>query len=57
MLKRMYQKAIFIWQHPRYWRGILVCPHSEPLHYHHDGCPACWLEEDSLLKKIRDREA
>lgn len=17
------------------------CPHDEPLHYHHDGCPAC----------------
>lgn len=21
--------------------GILDCPHHEPLHYHHDGCPAC----------------
>lgn len=20
--------------------GSLGCPHSEPLHYHHDGCPA-----------------
>lgn len=19
----------------------IVCPHGEPLHYHHDGCPAC----------------
>lgn len=18
------------------------CPRHEPLHYHHDGCPACW---------------
>jgi hypothetical protein len=21
--------------------GELVCPHDEPLHFHHDGCPAC----------------
>lgn len=21
--------------------GIRDCPHREPLHYHHDGCPAC----------------
>lgn len=21
--------------------GILTCPHKEPLHFHHDGCPAC----------------
>lgn len=21
--------------------GIIICPHSEPLHYHHDGCPSC----------------
>ena len=21
--------------------GILECPHHEPLHFHHDGCPAC----------------
>ena len=21
--------------------GVLVCPHNEELHYHHDGCPAC----------------
>lgn len=19
----------------------IVCPHGEPLHFHHDGCPAC----------------
>ena len=19
----------------------LICPHREPLHFHHDGCPAC----------------
>jgi hypothetical protein len=22
--------------------GARDCPHREPLHYHHDGCPACW---------------
>lgn len=21
--------------------GIIICPHGEPLHFHHDGCPAC----------------
>jgi hypothetical protein len=21
--------------------GVRDCPHDEPLHYHHDGCPAC----------------
>lgn len=20
----------------------LDCPHAEPFHYHHDGCPACY---------------
>jgi hypothetical protein len=19
----------------------IVCPHGEPMHFHHDGCPAC----------------
>jgi hypothetical protein len=23
--------------------GARDCPHGEPLHYHHDGCPACDL--------------
>lgn len=22
--------------------GVRDCPHMEPLHYHHDGCPACY---------------
>jgi hypothetical protein len=26
--------------------GLLVCPHAEPLHFHHDGCPACHLPHD-----------
>lgn len=21
--------------------GEIICPHHEPLHFHHDGCPAC----------------
>lgn len=21
--------------------SILVCPHSDPMHFHHDGCPSC----------------
>ena len=25
--------------------GILICPYSEPLHFHHDGCPACYQDE------------
>lgn len=23
--------------------GVIVCPHSDPLHFHHDGCPSCTL--------------
>jgi hypothetical protein len=19
----------------------IVCPHNDPLHFHHDGCPSC----------------
>lgn len=26
--------------------GERDCPHGEPLHYHHDGCPACVFDED-----------
>jgi len=25
----------------RMWLARIMCPHSEPLHYHHDGCPSC----------------
>lgn len=25
--------------------GSIVCPHGEPLHFHHDGCPACSFDE------------
>ena len=26
--------------------GEKDCPHGEPLHYHHDGCPACFEDEE-----------
>jgi len=22
--------------------GAIDCPHGDPMHYHHDGCPSCW---------------
>lgn len=25
--------------------AVIYCPHGEPLHFHHDGCPACYLEQ------------
>ena len=25
--------------------GVAVCPHGEPLHFHHDGCPSCYQEQ------------
>lgn len=30
--------------------GELDCPFGEPLHYHHDGCPAC-EQYESFLKQ------
>ncbi len=27
--------------------GEMDCPHGEPLHYHHDGCPACTFGDKS----------
>lgn len=27
--------------------GVRDCPHGEPLHYHHDGCPACYFSPPS----------
>jgi hypothetical protein len=26
--------------------GERECPHGEPLHFHHDGCPACVFDEE-----------
>lgn len=32
---------------PECWQCALRdCPHRDPLHYHHDGCPSCYQEED-----------
>lgn len=28
--------------------GIIACPDNEPLHFHHDGCPACYLKEKDV---------
>lgn len=25
--------------------GGIICPHGEPMHFHHDGCPACAQHE------------
>ena len=30
--------------------GKIVCPHGEPLHFHHDGCPACAQHESGEPK-------
>jgi len=27
------------------WHGHTDCPHGDPLHYHHDGCPSCVCDE------------
>jgi hypothetical protein len=26
--------------------AMMVCPHGEPMHFHHDGCPSC-IEDDT----------
>lgn len=36
--------------------GRAVCPHAEPLHFHHDGCPACYFEELAAESKPVDPE-
>lgn len=28
--------------------GAIICPWHEPLHFHHDGCPACCQHEDDV---------
>ena len=34
--------------------GARDCPYGEPLHYHHDGCPACArrAETDAMLARL-----
>ena len=31
-----------------YEKAIADCPYDEPLHYHHDGCPACYDTDDLI---------
>lgn len=31
--------------------GVRDCPSGEPLHYHHDGCPACIFNEEKRRVK------
>lgn len=34
--------------------GAIVCPHGEPLHFHHDGCPVC--EDEDATSHLSDEE-
>ena len=45
MFTNILQKIRTIFNHPSYWRAIIACKYGEPLHYHHDGCPACDLPQ------------
>lgn len=35
--------------------GRIICPYSEPMHFHHDGCPAC-AENESISKSSKDQQ-
>ena len=28
--------------------AITACPHGEPFHFHHDGCPSCYTDDYGL---------
>ena len=30
--------------------GAAECPHDDPMHFHHDGCPSCMDDEDAKRK-------
>lgn len=32
--------------------GKAVCPHGDPLHFHHDGCPSCAMAEERLERPV-----
>lgn len=34
--------------------AVILCPHKEPLHTHHDGCPACDVRHFENLRQERD---
>ena len=37
--------------------AIKDCPHGEPFHYHHDGCPSCEAEEEATkIVSLQGRE-
>src|SRR5215469_8247999 len=36
--------------------GVRDCPHGEPLHYHHDGCPTCYTIAHELLSELSAAE-
>lgn len=36
--------------------AMAECPHAEPLHRHHDGCPACYVEEMGRSEKGEENE-
>lgn len=36
--------------------GVIICPLDEPLHFHHDGCPACYEFSDEEYNKKRAKE-
>lgn len=27
--------------------SVIVCPHGDALHFHHDGCPSCDMDDPS----------
>lgn len=35
--------------------GEIICPQGEPLHFHHDGCPACTEAVHKALSKAAKR--
>jgi hypothetical protein len=32
--------------------SVRECPSCEPLHFHHDGCPACIRQHEMAMKKL-----
>lgn len=37
--------------------GAFVCPYGEPLHFHHDGCPACTMRGLPPPSEVFDPDA
>ena len=32
--------------------GVICCPHGEPMHFHHDGCPSCAAPEPYTQEQV-----